>query len=73
MRSFTGGSACAEHTTVRWGEGDEGLGQPSVIRARQILTVGFFQEPQLDPQVLTDADQRVSRQEEPFEEQQHSL
>lgn len=58
----------APHTTVRWGEGDEGLRRSSVVRARQVLTVEFFQEPRLDPVVLTNAVQRVSRQEEPFGE-----
>lgn len=68
-RPFTGlngGGACGPRTTVRWGEGDEGLCHTAVVCARQILTVGFLQEPQLDPQVLTNAVQRVPRQEEPF-------
>lgn len=61
---------CAPHTTVRWGEGDEGLRRSSVVHAGQVLTVGFFQEPRLDPVVLTNAFQRVSIQEEPFGEKQ---
>lgn len=58
------------HTTVRWGEGDEGLRHSPVVRARQVLVVWFFQEPGLDPVVLTNAVQRVSGQQEPFGEKQ---
>lgn len=60
------GGDCSPLTTVRWGEGDEGLRRSSVIRARQVLALGLFQDPGLDPVVLADAVQRVPRQEEPF-------